>query len=218
MSAPPSKLLKASKSIMAIADLKHNCPDTKQAQNVNIVVNPTYMEKKVSYPPTEHAEAKAAAPAAAKESVQTASVETQPIQVPPQDKNPYEEVAAQRGVESAMDKTNETCKDIISEKENVIRALSLIIEIIQHNPLIVNKYIVAEEESLKELIRLLTNTVRVEIDLEDVDCSCTGSKKYRIIKRIWMVDQEGNQYSLPQLPVIMRLFDNYRISLNLVIA
>lgn len=213
MPAPPSKLLKASKSIMAIADLKHNCPDTKQAQNVNIVVNPTYMEKKVSYPTTEHKETKTESPQP--EQVQATSVEQQVPQS--QERNPYEEAVASRGVDSAMEKTNEICKDIIEEKENVIRALSLIIEIIQQNPLVVNKYIVASEESLKELIRLLTNTARVEIDLEDVDCSCT-SKKYRLIKRIWMVDQEGNQYTLPQLPVIMRLFDNYRISLNLVLA
>ena len=47
MSLPTSKILKSSKSIMAIADLKNNSPTTQQAQNVQIVVSPTYTDKKV---------------------------------------------------------------------------------------------------------------------------------------------------------------------------
>ena len=46
MTLPVSKILKASKSIMAIADLKNNSP----SQNVNISITTPAPDKTVSYP------------------------------------------------------------------------------------------------------------------------------------------------------------------------
>ena len=203
MSIPSSKILKASKSIMAIAELKHNSPDTKQAQSVNIVVNPTYMDKKVAYP--------------------DANIKTQTDQNKSSEEskidNPYENMSEQpqictRDIDSAMEKTNEITENI-DEKDNTIKALSLIIEIIQNNPLVVNKFVIAELDTLAELIRLLTNSQSVEIDTEDIDCSCTKAQ-YRVIKRIY-IKKDNDYYGISQCPIIMRLFDNYKISLNLVI-
>lgn len=206
MSLPTSKILKASKSIMAIADLKHNSPTTQQAQNVNITINPTYADKKVAYPSTEtEAQQQQATPT--QETVQ-------------QDNNPYaglpneSQVVSTRDIETAMKKTEEISESI-EEKENTIKALSLIIEIIQNNPLIVNKYVVAEIDTLAELIRLLTNSESVEIDTNDIECSCTKAK-YRVIKRIY-IKKDSDVYGISQCPILLRLFDNYKISLNLVI-
>ena len=62
MSLPHSKILKASKSILAVADLNHNSPSNQASQNVNVIVNsaptnPEYsknlkpsVEQKVAYP------------------------------------------------------------------------------------------------------------------------------------------------------------------------
>ena len=205
MSIPTSKILKASKAVMAIADLKASSPEQKQSQSVNIVVNPTYMDKKVSYPKTE----------ANKET----TVEQEQVSSQETEDNPYAGVQDSpmintRDIESAMEKTKEIAENI-QEKDNTIKALSLIIEIIQQNPLIVNKFVVAELDTLAELIRLLTNSECVEIDTEDIDCSCTSSK-YRVVKRIY-IKKDGDFYSVNQCPIILRLFDNYKISLNLVI-
>ena len=200
MSIPTSKILKASKSIMAIAELKNNSPDTKQSQSVNIVVNPTYTDKKVAYPKVEH---------------EPNTENNQPKEINPYEDMPNEQTQCMtRDIESAMEKTKEISENI-EEKENTIKALSLIIEIIQSNPLIVNKFVVAELETLTELIRLLTNSQHVEIDTDDIDCSCS-SAKYRVIKRIY-IKKDEEIYSLAQCPVLLRLFDNYKISLNLVI-
>lgn len=195
MSIPTSKILKASKAVMAIADLKNNSPNSNQSQNVNVYVSSAPVEKKVAYPDGE-----------------------QPIQPTPP--NPYENMPEQsptcitRDIESAMAKTEElSCN--IDEKENVIKALALIIDIIQHNPLIVNKYIIAELETLAELIKLMTNSEAVEIDVDDIDCSCSKTK-YRMIKRIY-IKKDGEIYSMAQCPVILRLFDNYKISTTLAI-
>ena len=202
MSLPSSKILKASKSIMAIADIKHNSPATQQSQNVNIVVSPTYPDKKVAYPDVNQD-----TPKEAQQTQQTT------------DNNPYaglpdEAVITTRGIEAAMKKTEEFAESI-DEKENTIKALSLIIEIIQNNPLYINKFVVAELATLSELIRLMTNAEDVEIDVDDIECSCSAPK-YRIIKRIY-IKKDGEIYGIAQCPIITRLFDNYKISLNLVV-
>ena len=203
MSLPTSKILKASKSIMAIADLKHNSPTTQQAQNVNIVVNPTYSDKKVAYPNIEK-----------EQEGEQQENKQQNID------NPYSglpngaDIVNTRDIESAMKKTEEISESI-EEKENTIKALSLIIEIIQSNPLIVNKYVVAELETLAELIKLMTNSDSVEIDTDDIECSCSKIN-YRVVRRIYI--KKGNEvYGISQCPIILRLFDNYKISLSLVI-
>ena len=191
--------MKASKAIMAIADLKNNSPNSAQSQNVNVYVTSHPADKKVAYPPVDQADI-------------TNVSNTTP--------NPYENVpdpipsCITRDIESAMVKTEElSCN--MDEKENIIKALSLIIDIIQNNPLIVNKYIIAELETLTELIKLMTNAEAVEIDVDDIDCSCSKTK-YRVIKRIY-IKKDGEIYSMSQCPVILRLFDNYKISTTLVV-
>lgn len=203
MSLPHSKILKASKSILAVADLNHNSPSNQASQNVNVIVNsaPTNPEYSKNLKPS--VEQKAA--------------------YPTNNENPYKDVESSgnmetafksRDIESAMNKTEEISENI-DDKENTIKALTLIIEILQSNPLIVNKFVIAEIETLAELIRLLTNADSVEIDCADIECSCTKIK-YQTIKRIY-ITKDKEVYSIFQCPVILKLFDNYKISLNFVI-
>ena len=192
---------------MAIADLKHNSPTNQQSQNVNIVVNPTYTDKKVAYPNVDNA---------LDDNPQTNIGTTDSAQNPA---NPYsglppDQRIITRDIETAMKKTGEISESI-EEKENTIKALTLIIEIIQSNPLIVNKYVVAEADTLQELLKLLTNAENVEIDTDDIECSCSKAK-YRIVRRIY-IKKDGEVYGIAQCPVILRLFDLYKISLSLVI-
>lgn len=195
MSIPVSKILKASKSIMAIADLNHNSPSTQNSQNVSVVINtPPQPDKSVSYP-DKVVEA---------EQVNGNGVAT----------NPYIGLPTTRDIESAMKKTEEMTESI-DDKENTIKALSLIIDILQSNPLIVNKFVIAELETLQELIRLLTSSDNVEIDCNDIECSCT-KVKYRTIKRIY-ITKDNELYNIQQCPVLLKLFDNYKISLMFVI-
>ena len=195
MSIPVSKILKASKSIMAIADLNHNSPSTQNSQNVSVVINtPPQPDKSVSYP-DKVVEA---------EQVNGNGVAT----------NPYIGLPTTRDIESAIKKTEEMTESI-DDKENTIKALSLIIDILQSNPLIVNRFVIAELETLQELIRLLTSSDNVEIDCNDIECSCT-KVKYRTIKRIY-ITKDNELYNIQQCPVLLKLFDNYKISLMFVI-
>ena len=196
MSIPVSKILKASKSIMAIADLNHNSPSTQTSQNVNVVINtPPQPDKSVSYPDK------------VVEAEQNNSMNIS-------DSNPYNSLPSTRDIEGAMKKTEEISESI-DDKENTIKALSLIIDILQSNPLIVNKFVIAELDTLQELIRLLTSSDNVEIDCNDIECSCT-KVKYRTIKRIY-ITKDNELYNIQQCPVILKLFDNYKISLMFVI-
>ena len=195
MSIPVSKILKASKSIMAIADLNHNSPSTQNSQNVSVVINtPPQPDKSVSYPDKV--------------------VEAEQVNGDKIATNPYIGLPTTRDIESAMKKTEEMTESI-DDKENTIKALSLIIDILQSNPLIVNKFVIAELETLQELIRLLTSSDNVEIDCNDIECSCT-KVKYRTIKRIY-ITKDNELYNIQQCPVLLKLFDNYKISLMFVI-
>ena len=82
------------------------------------------------------------------------------------------------------------------------------------NPLIVNKFVIAELETLRELIRLLTSSDSVEIDCNDIECSCTKAQ-YRTIKRIY-ITKDNELYNIQQCPILLKLFDNYKISLMFV--
>ena len=210
MSLPVSKILKASKSIMAIADLNHNSPAQNNSQNVNVVINTPSPDKPVSYPDTNTATEfnKFAGNNVATESNETQQTNTATID------NPYSNLPSTRDIESAMKKTEEMT-DSIDDKENTIKALTLIIEILQSNPLIVNKFVIAELETLRELIRLLTSSDNVEIDCNDIECSCTKAQ-YRTIKRIY-ITKDNELYNIQQCPVLLKLFDNYKISLVFVI-
>ena len=195
MSLPVSKILKASKSIMAIADLNHNSPTQHNSQNVNVVITTPPPDKPVSYPDNNN---------------EIVNNEQNNTSID----NPYNNLPSTRDIESAMKKTEEIT-DTIDDKENTIKALTLIIEILQSNPLIVNKFVVAELETLRELIRLLTSSDSVEIDCNDIECSCTKAQ-YRTIKRIY-ITKDNELYNIQQCPILLKLFDNYKISLMFVI-
>lgn len=204
MTLPTSKILKANKSLVATASLKHMSPsyDNSQQQSVSIVVNNSSpdLTKKVSYPDVEQLD-KIVEPT-------TRDIGT----ITDEEENPYKSLAT-RDLQSAKANTEELSK-IINEKENIIKAQAIIIDMFQHNPLIINKYIIATQDTLTELIKLLTYAETVEIELNDIECTCT-TPKFAIIKKIFLT-VKGEIYSIELCPVVLRLFETYKISLNLV--
>ena len=148
MSIPTSKILKASKSLVAAASVTHQSSTLEQGQqqHVNIVVNspsPDLLkEQKVHY-----GEAEA-----------------------DQDQNPYKNLSA-RDLASA-EQAVEEMSQVISEKDNIIKAFGIIIDLYKNNPLIINKYLIADQETLKALIQLLPSAESVNIQLADIECTC----------------------------------------------
>lgn len=102
--------------------------------------------------------------------------------------------AAPEGIDTAKD-TLTNLNQIIKNKDMLIQALVLSLDIIQNNPLIINKYVIADEHELALLIKYLTDAEEVDIIKNDHECSCSVSKKYDIINRI-MIKKNGEIYNL----------------------
>ena len=196
MTLPTSKILKANKSLVAAANIKNQSPTTEQGQqqNVNIVVNSSTPDLRATEQTTD-----------------TRAVYPDK-QTETNEENPYANIAL-RDLAQAQETTDDLAK-LVSEKDNIIKALSIIVDIYRNNPLIINKYLIAEEETLTELIKLLTNATEVSIELADIECSCV-SAQYQTIKRIYLT-VEGQIYSLELCPAVMSFLEGFKISLNLV--
>ena len=207
MSIPTSKILKANKSLVATANLKHMSPDfdNKQQQSVSLVINNNSspdLSKTVTYPDID----------AQQSTTKDETTQTQVSHFDLDSDNPYKNLPT-RDLATAETNTKDL-ESLISEKDNVIKAQSIIIDMMMNNPLIINKYIIATEETLAELIKLLTGAEIVEIELADIECSCT-TPKYAVIKKIFLT-VKGEIYSIELCPAVIRLFETYKISLSLV--
>ena len=89
--------------------------------------------------------------------------------------NPYKNLN-ERNLETAEARLQEV-KRQQPDNEKLIKALSIIIDILYNNPLYVNRFVVAQIDTLKELIKLLTDADSIDITLADptCDCGCCGT-------------------------------------------
>ncbi len=90
---------------------------------------------------------------------------------------PKGEDTKERDIESANARL-EQIKSQQPENTKLIEALSMIIDILYNNPLLVNKFIIPSSSCLNKLVELLTNADSVEITINDAtcDCNCISSK------------------------------------------
>ena len=85
---------------------------------------------------------------------------------------------------------------------NEVAALKLIIGILQDNPFYVNKFVVADDEVLMEVIKLLTNADDIVMDAEDIGEGCVSKKTYRKVNAIYVVkdgETKNLKYSFPNI-------------------
>ena len=94
-------------------------------------------------------------------------------------------------------------------RENEV--LKIIIQIMQSNPLIVNKCIIADDEALSRIIKLLCNADDVQINAEDIGKGCISKVSYRKVHSIYVItngatknlkyDYSGTMYYLQSLGI-----------------
>ena len=105
------------------------------------------------------------------------------------------------------------------EKEALLReinVLKLIIEIQHSNPMIVNKYIVADDDSLGKMVGLLCNATEVHLDADDVGVGCISKKTYRKVNSIYVV-VNGETLNLKyDFPSVMKQLKDLHISVKYV--
>ena len=77
--------------------------------------------------------------------------------------------------------------DEVEQLKNQVEVLKLYIEMLQNNPLVVNKYIIVDDEKLIHFIKLLTRADDVQIDADDIGQGCLSSKTYRKIHNVFVI-------------------------------
>ena len=203
MSIPKSKMLSASRSIMAIANRTRETREisnkTIQNQTVNITL-PRNNETIVSYPqiPT----------------ISDVPATTEFQSVMPTAIGPTSTVETTQNTTTNEDLIN--LYNMLNNYETVAKALILIIDLIQSNPLKINKYIVPTEKTFRDLVCVLTNAEDVDIKrVEEGGCT-VSSKKYDLIDDIFVI-KDGDPKSLKYgYPEVSRLFDRFDISLKMI--
>jgi len=88
--------------------------------------------------------------------------------------NPY----AERSLETA-EQRKEANEALTSEK-HLIDALSIMVDVVYENPLIVNKLVVTDGDTLAALIKLLTMSDGVEILCEEPECTCLSNHLLKV--------------------------------------
>jgi hypothetical protein len=234
MSIPKSKMISASKAIMALAAKgKYQMDESCRAiQNQTVTVN--VQQHPATTVTTQHTPASvitntnphtpghySGTPAATitpePSSFQTAGQTVEePINVVERDivlepEEPVSDIATKDFYEEL-----DNLHAIVNNYETVAKALILIIELLQSNPLKLNKIIVPTEPAFKELILVLTGADDVEIRYsEDIACGIS-SKKYRVIEDIIVVHNQEPKSLKYSHPDIIRLFDRFNISLKMI--
>ena len=222
MSLPKSKMISASRAIMALAAKgKYHVDDSCRAiQNQTVTVN-------VQQHPTVTATSSPASvitntnPRSSVQEPQPSSFQEPAIEEPPVIERDIVLEPEQPDVT-----TDTTTKDFYEELDNlhmivnnyeaVAKALILIIELLQSNPLKLNKIIVPTEPAFKELIMVLTGADDVEIRYsEDIACGIS-SKKYRVIEDIIVIKNQEPKSLKYSHPDIIRLFDRFNISIRMI--
>jgi hypothetical protein len=191
MSLPKSKVLSVSKGVMTNASLRYASP--KQSQSVIVNVTPSG-ETQIK---NENELIEDQPP-----TVQTGFVSY--------GESPYANLELPTSVEEYQ--------NILLHKDQELKALNLIIEIIKSNPLIINKFIISHYESLLELIKLLTHADDVEFTERDIDvgCICSCDDKLFNIEKVF-VRKNNNVYNLKySFPNVIQLLETHRISIKIV--
>ena len=110
-------------------------------------------------------------------------------------------------------------KQNLAEKQALMReinVLKLIINIQHSNPMIVNKYIVADDDALGQMVGLLCNASEVHLDAEDVGVGCITKKTYRKVNSIYVV-VNGETLNLKyDFPAVMKTLKDLHISTKFV--
>ena len=212
MTVPKSKVLSVSKGIMALTNLTHGSPEVKQNVIVKNYVTPVVKEEKKTrnavIDGVEDPNVVIVEPTTNKE--ERVSYE-----------NPYESLPDERDLTTIEDirNTYKQLNETIKEKENIAKALTIMLNLIENNPLIINKLIIAPPDVLTELIKLLTSSDEVKFNyLFDADVGCTcGVNKYVAIDKIYVVKNGETKIMKYDYPDAIQLLDQHRISYKFVV-
>ena len=216
MSLPKSKMISASRAIMSIAAAAKYRKDenhkTIQKQTVNINLanhNPNSNSNRTIHStpqvPQQSAMQVPKYPEIVERDVKL-DIEDEPVP------EPITETAVSSDVYVQL----QNLHSMLNNYETVAQALILIIDLIQSNPLMINKLIVPTEDSFRELLMVLTGAEDVDFKyLDDVGCTLS-SKRYRLLEEIFITKDTEPRSLKYAYPEVARLFDRFKISTKMV--
>ena len=214
MTLPVKRALRNSRGFQAAADVSVNSPrqnnNQTNHQNVNVnIVSPLTKDREIVIT-TDETDIKPEILEFEKQDVDL--IENRTVKPPQTDDVDIKE----RSIESAMVNLDEM-NEIVKDKNCLIQALALIIDLYESNPLVVNKLIVAEEEVLIKLLLLLTDGDEVEIVKKDVELGCLCKvPKFAYVDKI-IIHKGSDIFNLKySFPNVIRLLDNRHITYKIV--
>ena len=184
MTIPRNKLFKNSRGFQAQADVGINSPHQTNTQSVNVILQPSSTAQPLTKDKSlnvvmnkaniEEREIKLDDD----ESLNDIKIDVKPLN------DELDKHIKTRSIETAKENLDEL-QSIIKNKDNLIEALSLILDVYENNPLIINKYIISKEDELTRLLFLLTGADSIEIikDEPDIGC-CKFVDKFNHINKI----------------------------------
>ena len=231
MSVPKSKVISVTKGFMALADLKNQSPSNTNSQSVIVNVSPPEKTREIGKPYVDEdgiviVPTKSETPSTFNHPQSQEENETK-VQYGPKDlrdgvpynpppENPY---STTRELSNFNDIKNdyEELKALLKQQEAISRALSIMLNLVVHNPLIINKVIVAPRNVLAELIKLLTSADEVSFKESDPEIRCSlSSVKYNVIEKIYVLKNNETFNLKYSFPDVIKILDEHRISLKLV--
>ena len=216
MSVPKSKILSVTRGVLGLSEMKIG--NAKQTQkvvlNINNAVNTAPKGVRKAVIDGEEASDVVIVEPSPQPSVPT--VDDQEVKAS-YDNNPY--MTREISTEDDIRKDYEQLLAVVKTKDAITQALSMILNIVEHNPLIVNKYIISPKDILANLIQLLTQADKVDIilSMDDVGCSCSANSKIAVIDKIY-VTKDGNTTILKYgFAETLQILENHRISTKFVL-
>ena len=98
-----------------------------------------------------------------------------------------------------------------------IKVLRIIIELQHSNPLMINKYIICDDDILGKLVGLLCNAKEVHLDAEDLGNGCLTKKTYRKVNSIYVINENNETLNLKyDYPSVMKTLKDLNISTKFV--
>ena len=212
MTIPRNKLFKNSRGFQAQADVGINSPHQTNTQSVNVILQPSSTAQPLTKDKSlnvvmnkaniEEREIKLDDD----ESLNGIKIDDKPLN------DELDKHIKTRSIETAKENLDEL-QSIIKNKDNLIEALSLILDVYENNPLIINKYIISKEDELTRLLFLLTGADSIEVvkDEPDIGC-CKFNDKFNHINKI-LIHKDDNTYNFKySFPNVVNLLENRRIS------
>ena len=96
------------------------------------------------------------------------------------------------------------------------RALRLILDINKSNPLIINDFIVAQQDKLGELIQALTGADEVEVVADELVVGCIAKNKYRKVLSIYVKKGDVSENFKYSYGDANRMLNDEKISIKFV--